>query len=69
MLEREDAIAVLETIRARYVEKRARLQEIQPLAAAADRFGPLAVLRYGLGFSEFGIAWCDENLKELKEGN
>ncbi len=69
MLEREDAIAVLEATRERYTEKRARLKEIEPLAASADRFGPLAVLRYGLGFSEFGIAWCDENLKELKEGN
>ena len=69
MLEREDAIAVLEAARERYAEKRARLEEIEPLAASADRFGPLAVLRYGLGFCEFGIAWCDENLKELKEGN
>jgi len=67
VLERDDAIAVLEATREKYVEKLARLEEIEPMAATADRFGPLAVLRYGVGMSEFAIAWCDENLKELKE--
>ena len=67
LLEREDAIAVLEAVRERYAEKHARLKEIEPIAETAERFGPLAVLRYGLGMSEFAIAWCDENLKELKE--
>lgn len=67
LLEREDAIAVLEATRQRYAEKQARLKEIEPIAERAERFGPLAVLRYGLGMSEFAIRWCDENLKELKE--
>ena len=61
------AIAVLEAAREKYAEKLARLREIEPLAAGADRFGPLEVLRYGLGMSEFGVKWCDENLKKLRE--
>jgi PadR family transcriptional regulator AphA len=69
LLEREDAIAVLEATRKRYAEKHARLKEIEPIAETAERFGPLAVLRYGLGMSEFAIAWCDENLKDLKEND
>jgi DNA-binding PadR family transcriptional regulator len=67
LLEREDAIAVLEAAREKYAEKLARLREIEPLAAGADRFGPLEVLQYGLGMSEFGVKWCDENLKKLRE--
>ncbi len=67
LLERNDAIAVLEAAREKYSEKHARLLEIDVPAKAAERFGPLAVLRYGLGMSEFAISWCDETLKELKE--
>jgi PadR family transcriptional regulator, regulatory protein AphA len=67
LLEREDAIAVLEAARERYVAKREALLAIEPPATATERFGPLAVLRYGLGMSEFAISWCDETLKELKE--
>jgi PadR family transcriptional regulator, regulatory protein AphA len=64
---REDAIAVLEAARAKYAEKHAALLAIEPLAKTSERFGPLAVLGYGLGMSEFAIGWCDENLKELRE--
>jgi DNA-binding PadR family transcriptional regulator len=67
LLERGDAIAVLEATRQRHVQKLDRLREIEPHAAAAERFGPHAVLRYGLGMSEFAVRWCDESLKELKE--
>ena len=67
LLDREDAIAVIEAARARYAEKHAQLQEIEVPAKAAERFGPVAVLRYGLGMTEFAMNWCDETLKELKE--
>jgi DNA-binding PadR family transcriptional regulator len=67
LLEREDAIAVVEAARRRHVEKREALLAIEPRAEATERFGPLAVLRYGLGMSEFAIDWCDETLKQLKE--
>jgi DNA-binding PadR family transcriptional regulator len=66
-LDRADAIAVLEATREKAVRKREQLLAIEPLAADADRYGPLAVLRYGLGMAEFAIDWCDENLNELKE--
>jgi DNA-binding PadR family transcriptional regulator len=69
LLERDDAIAVLETARERYSAKREALLAIEPRAEDADRYGPLAVLTYGLGMTEFAINWCDENLKELKETN
>ena len=42
--------------RAKYAEKHRAPAEIEPLAERAERFGPLAVLRYGLGMSEFAIA-------------
>ena len=67
LLERDDAIAVLAATRERQIEKLERLREIEPHAAAAERFGPHAVLRYGLGMSEFAVRWCDETLKELEE--
>jgi PadR family transcriptional regulator, regulatory protein AphA len=67
VVEREDAIAVLEAARAKYAEKHAALLAIEPLAEESEHFGPLAVLRYGLGMTEFAINWCDENLNELKE--
>jgi PadR family transcriptional regulator, regulatory protein AphA len=69
LLEREDAIAVLEAARAKYAAKREALLAIEPPAHAAKRFGPHQVLSYGLGITEFAINWCDENLKELKERN
>jgi DNA-binding PadR family transcriptional regulator len=69
VLEREDAIAVLEEIRANAVAKREALRGIEDLATSAERFGPRAVLHYGLGLSEFTIEWCDEHLKELKEND
>lgn len=68
-LEREDAIAVLEAKRAAHERKLAALREIEPLAAAAERFGPFAVLRYGVEMSEFAIGWCDRVIGELKERN
>ena len=67
MLERDDAIAVLEATRAAHQRKLEALREIEPHAASAERFGPHAVLRYGVGLSEFAIRWCDETLNELKE--
>lgn len=67
VLGREEATAVLEAARERYVQKRDALRAIEPQAKAKQRFGPLAVLSYGLGMSEFAIEWCDENLKRLKE--
>jgi DNA-binding PadR family transcriptional regulator len=69
MLEREDAIAVLEAARAKYVVKREALLAIEPPAKATERFGPFEVLRYGLGLTEFAIGWCDENLRKLKEND
>lgn len=66
LLDTDDAVAALEATRASAVEKRRRLLEIEELAATATRFGPLAVLRYGLGMTELTINWCDENLKALK---
>ena len=69
LLDRDDAIAVLEAAREKYAQKREALLEIEPSAAAAERFGPLAVLRYGLGMSEFAINWCDQNLNELQGTN
>jgi DNA-binding PadR family transcriptional regulator len=67
LLEKDDAIAVLESVREVYARKHEALKAIEPKAASAERYGPLAVLRYGLGISEFAINWCDENLRELKE--
>ena len=67
VLGRDQAIAVLEAAREKYVQKREALVAIEPPAEAAKRFGPLAVLSYGLGMSEFAINWCDENLEQLKE--
>jgi DNA-binding PadR family transcriptional regulator len=67
LLGREDAIAVVEAARERYAEKHAALLAIKPPAEATARVGPLHVLRYGLGMTEFAINWCDETLKELKE--
>ena len=68
VLGREEAIAVLEAARERYAQKHEALLAIQPRAMETQRFGPLAVLSYGLGMTEFAIEWCDENLKRLKEG-
>jgi DNA-binding PadR family transcriptional regulator len=68
-LEREDAIAVLEKVRANAVAKREALLGIEGTAASAERFGPSAVLGYGLGMSEFTIEWCDRHLEELKEAD
>jgi DNA-binding PadR family transcriptional regulator len=67
VLDREDAIAALEATRKTAVRKHEALLAIEPRAADAERYGPLAVLRYGLGMTEFAIGWCDENLKELEE--
>ncbi len=67
LLERDDAIAVLAATREHHLEKLNRLREIEPYAAATERFGPHAVLRYGLGMSEFAVRWCDENIKRLEK--
>jgi PadR family transcriptional regulator, regulatory protein AphA len=69
VLEREDAIAVVEAKRQAPGRKLAVLREIEPFAKQAERSGPYAVLRYGVGMSEFAIGWCDEILNELKERN
>ena len=67
VLGRDEAIAVLEAARERYVQKREALLAIEPDAEMAERFGPHAVLEYGLGMTAFAVNWCDENLKRLNE--
>jgi DNA-binding PadR family transcriptional regulator len=67
VLGRNEAVAVLEAAREKYVQKREALLAIEPRAEEAERIGPLAVLNYGLGMTAFAISWCDENLERLKE--
>ena len=67
VLDRDDAIAVLEAKREFHLEKAERLREIEPHAKASQRFGPHAVLSYGLGLSEFAVDWCERTINQLKK--
>lgn len=66
VLESDEAIAVLEAKREQHREVLARLREVEPHAKATERFGPAAVLGYGLGLNEFAIGWCERTIAELK---
>lgn len=63
----EELIGVLETKREEHLDALQRFREIEPYAAAADDFGPLMVLRYGLAYSEFAAEWCERALEELND--
>lgn len=65
VLGRDEAIPVLEAKRDQHREVLASLREIEPHANATDRFGPSAVLGYGLALNEFAIEWCERTIAEL----
>jgi DNA-binding PadR family transcriptional regulator len=65
-LGRDEAEAVVRAKRAAHQAALDELRDIEPFAAQAERFGPHAVLRYGLEFNEFAIRWCDHILNELE---
>ena len=68
-LEPEAALQILRAKRAEHEQTVRRFrEEIEPIAATAERFGPLAVLRYGIGLHEFAIAWCDETIARIEAG-
>jgi len=62
----ETVASVLERKLDAHTEAIERLREIEPKAAAAGRFGPLHVLRYGLALNEFSAEWCERTLVEVK---
>lgn len=62
---RDELVAAVEGKRALHVATLERLREIEPKAAATERFGPHAVLCYGLELHEFAIRWCDATLEQL----
>ncbi len=58
---------VLARKREAHLETLATFREIEPFAATSERFGPLEVLRYGIGLHEYAVDWCERMLAELKE--
>ena len=68
-LEPDTALEILRAKRAEHERTVRRFRdEIEPIAAAAERFGPLTVLRYGIGLHEFAISWCDETIARIEAG-
>ena len=68
-LARGDALEILRVKRAEHEGAVARFRdEIEPLAAQAERYGPLEVLRYGIAFNEFAAQWCAEAIERLETG-
>lgn len=69
-LRRDDAIRILRAKQAEHeaTVKRFR-EEIEPLAASAERYGPLEVLRYGIEFNEFAARWCAAAIERLEGGH
>ena len=63
----EELVSVLDTKREMHLDTLERFRGIEPYAAAADDFGPLMVLRYGIAFQEFAADWCERALAELNE--
>jgi PadR family transcriptional regulator AphA len=61
------AAEIIEARKRFHEQKLAKLREIEPVAsAAADPF-PYQVLRYGIAFSEWVVAWCERAIEELPE--
>ena len=68
-LEPQAALEILRAKRAEHERTVRRFrEEIEPIAASAERFGPLTVLRYGIGLHEFAIGWCDETIALIEAG-
>jgi PadR family transcriptional regulator, regulatory protein AphA len=68
-LDRADAIGVLERKRTAHADAARHLrEEIEPLAASVERYGPHAALRFGVAFNEFAAEWCERELAELRNG-
>ena len=65
-LPREQAIEQLRMRRAGHAEFLALLREIQTRAGDDPPFVDL-VLRYGIAYAEFNVAWCDEQEARLAE--
>lgn len=66
-LGRGEAMSVLREKRAAHEATLAELREIEPYAASAPRFGPHAVLSYGLALHEFAVRWCTDTLTRLEQ--
>ena len=58
---------ILEARKRFHEQKLATLREIEPFAAAAPDPFPHLVLRYGIEFSEWVVAWCERARAELEE--
>jgi Virulence activator alpha C-term len=65
-LPREKAIEQLRMRRTGHAEFLALLREIQGGAGDDPAFVDL-VLRYGIAYAEFNVAWCDEQEARLAE--
>lgn len=61
--------AALRHKRAHHQETLERFREIEPVAAASERFGPYEVLGYGIRLQELSIRWCDEQIERLTKGD
>lgn len=69
-LGRDEAIQILRAKQAEHEATVARFRdEIEPLAASAERYGPLEVLRYGIEFNEFAARWCAGAIERLEGGH
>lgn len=61
-----------EAVEAALTEKRdhhtaelAKLEEIRPFAATAERYGPAEVLEYGISLHTFAKSWCEAQLEQI----
>ena len=65
--ERDRALEILRAKRDAHAEvARSFRTDIEPLAAGAERFGPLEVLHYGIAYNEFAADWCERAIERVE---
>ena len=63
----EEIKKVLREKRSAHAAALEEIRAIETLARSVERFGPHAVLGYGLAYNEFAIRWCDETIEQIEK--
>jgi len=66
-LPRQEAVAILRSMRAHRLGELAQLRSIEPLAEAKEDPFPLVVLRSGIEFTEWFANWCERMEEQILE--
>ena len=64
-LEPSEQVSRLRDLQRQHAEKVAALREIEVLAGRHPESFPYLVLRFGIGFNEWAVEWCEREVEAL----